>query len=341
MKVFYASTRQGVAQAVNTMLDALGWEDILPAGEDLLLKVNLTWDFIRPGVNTSPWVVEAISRRLKKRSGTIYVGESSQVLVNATRAFAVTRMKDVAERNGLVWHNFSDNNWERVRLDGLDFGIPAICLRMPVISIPVVKTHYRSGISVALKNLFGCLDDNRHNYHYRLADYVTAVNRVIPVAFTIADGTVSLEGNGPKPGIPKQTDFIAGSLDRVALDYSIAGVMGLDPASVETTRRAEGKAGSFIDLEEVALPPMEKIPSFDFTTASPNFVARIEKRFRGARISDEPSSDGPLMGLLKMGAKRWYRLAYHLFGQGREARQWIADNRYGSQWAGMPEEPLE
>ena len=341
MKVFYASTRQGVAQAVDSMLDALGWEDILPAGEDLLLKVNLTWDFIRPGVNTSPWVVEAVARRLGKRSGTIYIGESSQVLVNATRAFAVTRMKDVAERNGLVWHNFSDNKWERIRLDGLDFGIPAICKRMPVISIPVVKTHYRSEISVALKNLYGCLDDNRHNYHGRLADYVAAVNRTIPVAFTIADGTVSLEGNGPKPGIPKQTDFIAGSLDRVALDYSITGVMGLDPLSVETTRRTEGKAGSSGGLEEVILPPMEGIPAFDFMPAFPNFVARVEKRLRGGRKSDEPSSDGPLMGLLKMGAKRWYRLAYHLLGQGREARHWIANSRYGPQWAGVPEESLE
>ena len=339
MKVFYSSTRQGVAPAVDRLLEALRWTEVIPAGEDVLLKVNLTWDFVRPGVNTSPWVVEAIARRLSTRCGTIYIGESSQVLVNATRAFAVTRMKDVADRNGLVWHNFSENDWERVRIDGLEFGIPAICLRMPVVSVPVVKTHYRTGISVALKNLYGCLDDNRHNYHYRLADYAAAVNRAIPVAFTVADGTVSLEGSGPKPGIPKQTDFLAGSRDRVALDRSLTGVMGLDPGSVELTDRAEGIAGSSRELEEVPLPPLEGLPSFSFRKAEPNFVARVEGRLRGRTGTGAPPKDGPFMGLLKTGAKRWYRIAYHLLGQGREARDWIEHSVYGPQWAGMPEEP--
>jgi uncharacterized protein (DUF362 family) len=340
MKVFYASTLQGVAKATDAVLDALGWEELIPPGEDVLLKVNLTWDFVRPGVNTSPWVVEAVARRLGERCGTIYIGESSQVLVDATRAFEITGMKNAADRQGLVWHNFSDHAWERVDIDGLKFGIPAICTRMPVISIPVVKTHYRSAISVALKNLYGCIDDNRHNYHYRLTDYITAVNRAVPVVMTIADGSVSLEGNGPKPGMPLQTDFLAGSRDRVALDRSVSGVMGLDPASVETTSAAEGLVGTAEDLEEVPLPPLDRIPSFEFRRASPNFVARIEKRLRGG-TGDEPTTDGPFMGLLKTGAKRWYRIAYRIFGQGGEARRWIETGPYGRQWAGLPEEIAE
>ncbi|OPL18601.1 MAG: hypothetical protein AVO35_04525 [Candidatus Aegiribacteria sp. MLS_C] len=336
MKVFYASTKNGVRSAVRDMIEAAGFMSLLPRGEDILVKVNLTWDYLMPGVDTSPWVVEAFAEAVGDHVGRIHLGESSQILVDATRAFEVTGMKAAARRRNLVWHDFSREEWVSREINGLSFSIPEICTRMPVVSIPVVKTHYRSVISVALKHLYGCLDDNRHNYHYRLADYVTAVNAAIPVLFTIADGTFSLEGNGPKPGIPKQTDFIAASEDRVALDYSVSRVMGLDPLSVETTLKAYGTAGSIENVIDVCLPPLETPPSFSFVKAAPNFVAKIEGILRGRR-KREPGTDGPLIGIMKYGARRWYNLAYHLLGQGRQARGIIQESYYGPQWRGLRE----
>ena len=341
MKVYYASTRKSVRGAVHMVLEAMDWRSLLPAGEDLLIKVNLTWDYIRPGVDTSPWVVEAFAEKVAGHVGRIYLGESSQVLVDATRAFRVSRMQDAAERHGLIWHNFTEHPWVSRRVGDLEFGIPEICTLMPMVSIPVVKTHYRSVISVAMKHLYGCLDDNRHNYHPRLAEYVVAVNSVIPVLFTLADGTMSLEGNGPKPGIPRQTDFVAASTDRVALDYSIARVMGIDPLSVETTVRGNGAVGSCDGVEDIPLPPLKVPPSFEFLQARPNFVARVERRLRGGRKGAGPGKDGPFMGILKVAAKRWYNIAYSLFGQSGEARRFIRENRYGPQWAGRPEEDTE
>lgn len=337
MKVFYASTMNGVRKAVHAVLDEMNWKTLLPAGEDILLKVNLTWDYIRPGVDTSPWVVEALAEKVSEHAGRIYIGESNQILVDATKAFRKTRMKDAAERQNLIWHNFSEHRWIRQKIGDLEFGIPEICTKMPVISIPVVKTHYRSVISVAMKHLYGCLDDNRHNYHYRLADYVVAVNSAIPVVLTLGDGTISLEGNGPKPGIPKQTDFIVASTDRIALDYSVAKVMGIDPLSVETTVKGNGITGSFKDLKNICIAPLEATPSHIFLKARPNFIAKIEKKFRGSKKQTGPGSDGPFMGILKIGAKRWYNIAYYLFGQSRDANRFIKHNRYGPQWMGLPE----
>jgi len=337
MKVFYASTSSGVHRAVDDILDAIEWKKLLPRKEDILLKVNLTWDYLRPGVNTSPWVVEAFANRIRDHVGNIYIGESSQILVDATRAYEVTKMKDAAERQGLIWHNFSSNEWIEKKVDDLRFSIPEICTRMPVISIPVVKTHYRSVISVAMKHLYGCLDDNRHNYHYRLADYVVAVNSLIPVILTLADGTVSLEGNGPKPGIPRQTDFLAASTDRIALDYSVSETMGIDPLTVETTVKGNGVTGSYEQLENVCIPPLSQRPSFSFVKAAPNFVAKVEGRIRGKKEQKEPGKDSPMIGIMKIGAKRWYNLAYYLFGQNREAKKFVRNSIYGPQWKGLPE----
>ena len=337
MKVIYASTSDGVQRAVSDILDASDWKKLLPRKEDILLKINLTWDYVRPGVDTSPWVVEAFARKVKDHVGRIYLGESSQILVDATRAYAVTRMKDAAEREGLIWHNFSENRWIHHEVGDLNFSIPEICSKMPVVSIPVVKTHYRSVISVAMKHLYGCLDDNRHNYHYRLADYVVAVNSLIPVLLTIADGTVSLEGNGPKPGIPKQTDFLAASTDRIALDYSVAEVMGIDPLSVETTVSGNGITGSYDHIENVCIPPLSRRPSFSFREAAPNFVAKIERKVRGNKEQTAPGTDSPFLGIMKIGAKRWYNLAYYLLGQHRFAKHFMNNNIYGPQWKGHSE----
>jgi len=337
LKVYYASTGDGVRKAVRALLEAMDWQNLLPRNEDLLLKVNLTWDYLRPGVDTSPWVVDAFVETVKGHVGKIILGESSQVLVDASRAFVVTRMKDVADRHGLEWHDFSKNEWVPVSGGDISFSIPRICTRLPVVSVPVVKTHYRSVISVAVKHLYGCLDDNRHNYHYRLADYAVAVNSVIPVLLTLADGTFSLEGGGPKPGIPKRTDFVAASVDRIALDYSVSKVMGIDPLSVETTVRGNGMIGTFENLEEVCLPPLEDPPSFEFLPAVPNFVARVEKILRHRRKNENPGKDGPFLGILKFGAKKWYNMAYHLLGQAGETRRIIEESYYGPQWLGLRE----
>ena len=263
------------------------------------------------------------------------MGESSQILVDANRALETSGVGAVVERRGLVWHNFSGNEWQTVERGGLSFSIPAICTRMPVVSVPVVKTHYRTTISAALKNLYGCLDDGRHNYHHRLADYLTAVNECIPVAFTVADGTVSLEGDGPKPGIPVFTGFVAGSSDRVALDTSLARTMGFDPAGIETIVKAEGRAGTSSGLEEISIPPLEAVPRFRLKPAGPNFVARVEKALRGGRGGGR--SDGPFMKPLRLGARYWYRIAYHLRGQRREALRFISRIPCGDQWLGREE----
>lgn len=337
MKVFYASTADGVRRAVRDVLEAMDFRSLLPAGGDILVKINLTWDYLRPGVDTSPWVVEGFAEAVAGHVGRIYLGESSQILVDATRAYNVTGMREAAGRHGLVWHDFSKHEWVQREVDGLSFGIPEICTRMPVVSIPVVKTHYRSVISVALKHLYGCLDDNRHNYHYRLADYILAVNSAIPVVLTLADGTYSLEGSGPKPGIPKRTDFLAASTDRIALDHSVSRVMGIDPMSVETTVKGNGRIGTFEGAEDVCLPPMTEPPSFQFVRAAPNFVAKVEKAIRGRRKRTGPGTDGPLIGIMKYGAKRWYNLAYYLLGQNRQARRIMDNSVYGPQWKGFPE----
>ena len=51
-------------------------------------------------------------------------------------------------------------------------------------------------------------------------------------ALAVMDGTVGLEGNGPKSGRPRVVDRVLCSSDPVALDTIQAIMMGIDPATV-------------------------------------------------------------------------------------------------------------
>ncbi|MBN1434470.1 DUF362 domain-containing protein, partial [Candidatus Fermentibacterales bacterium] len=221
----------------------------------------------------------------------------------------------------------------------ITFSVPEICTRMPVVSIPVVKTNHRSTISCALMNLLGCLDERRRSDHHRLADLLSRVNEEIPVVFTIADGTVSLDGSGPRPGAPIHTDFVALSQDRVAMDASLAGLMGFDPLAIETVVRANGRVGTMENLCEIPLYPLRSVPSFRLRAPEPDFLARMEDRLMDRRRRKTHPGDGLIMRAMKRGGRLWYCLAHYLTGQNRQASKWIRDSVYGAQWLGKPEQP--
>src|SRR6187549_356702 len=72
----------------------------------------------------------------------------------------------------------------------------------------------------------------RHEYHLVLDDALADLNSAIRPALALMDGTVGLEGNGPKSGRSRIADRILCSGDPVALDTVQATVMGLDPATI-------------------------------------------------------------------------------------------------------------
>ena len=72
----------------------MGWERVL-------VKVNFittkAWD---TGATTDPIVVEALIKRLKELPVEVAVVESDATMTNATKAFKVTGMAEMCERNG-------------------------------------------------------------------------------------------------------------------------------------------------------------------------------------------------------------------------------------------------
>jgi len=58
------------------------------------------------------------------------------------------------------------------------------------------------------------------------------------MAFALADGTIAMEGNGPRTGTPKICNVIFTSNDLVSLDSAVAAFMGIElPHHVKTAHQ--------------------------------------------------------------------------------------------------------
>lgn len=328
----------GVVASVKKVMEAAQWRRYVEKGKDIVIKPNLGWDLFLPGCVTSPWVVEGVIQTLYDTCENIYVADADQVLVNIDKAARKANFLHLAEKYKKVkWLNLSKQEMteKEFELGGKKFllPIPKILFDCTLISVPVMKTHGRCVVSLSLKNQWGCLPTTRHNFHPHLNEMIYQINNHLKPKFAVMDGTVCLEGNGPKSGKPKVCDVLLASSDLVALDTVAAKLMGFDPKTVEHVQYCAEKGLGVSDLTKIDVPgsTMEDF-SFHFQSGANNSVASIEGILRSSFVSNLVFKT-PLFSLCCSGAKIYYFFWYYFFGGGlRYKNKYLSHERYGTQW---------
>ncbi len=335
-----------VRTAVRRALDAADWRRAVPRGADVALKVNLGWDLFIPGSITSPLVAESLILELREHVGAIYMVEADQVLEDVESAFQRSGMAAVCRRTGVEWVNMEHSPTVTVAMPGnvvlKEVQVPRILRDTVLISVPVMKTHAKTVITGALKNQWGCLHKMRHEYHLVLDDALSDLNLVVRPALSVMDGTVGLEGNGPKSGRPRLADRILCSSDPVALDTVQAICMGIDPAAVPHLQRCAERGIGVTDRARIEVrglaPEASVVP---FLPARHNTVSLVENLLRRS-VLKRLVFDTPFFRVCLLGAKVYYRLwaARHAEGHWRRIRAHVV---YGPQWidgwTGVPDPP--
>ncbi len=240
-------------------LDLVDYRKVLKGWDRVLIKVNFittkTWD---TGATTDPLVVEAIIQKLRNLPVEILVVESDATMTDATKAFKVTGMAELCERNGVEWLNLRHLK-ERVELKIEDgevlnsIRVPRIVTESAVISAAKMKTHSGTKVTLGMKNMFGLLPDKfKAKYHAQgISKVIVDINSVLRPALTVVDGFVAMEGAGPTSGEPVQMDTILAGDDPVATDATAARVMGFDPHAISHIKRAYQKGLGEIDEIEI------------------------------------------------------------------------------------------
>jgi len=204
-------------------------------------------------------VAAAVDRLKEKRASRIVIGESCIFGVKPAEAFRVTGMKEVSEE-------------KKVELLDLDQGDPMEIaipkgrvlrkIKVPValkefnfiVSVPVMKTHMHTRVTLSIKNMKGLLwrREKARFHQLRYDKKVTrgdkeldiAISEMASVLFphlTIIDGTVGMEGMGPAYGRRRRTGVILVGDNALSTDAVAARLMGLDPETIPHLRLAAEK----------------------------------------------------------------------------------------------------
>lgn len=328
--------RGDVRAAVRRALEAVEWRRALPAGSAVAIKVNLGWDMFIPGSITSPMVAEALILEIRDHVGRIRMVEANQVLEDVEKCFHASGMDGVCSRTGVEWVNMSRAPFIRLRRPQnsvlRDVELPALLEESLLITLPVMKTHSKTGITGALKNQWGCLNEMRHEHHLVLDEALADLNSVVRPALALMDGTVGLEGNGPKSGRPVVADRILCSTDPVALDTIQAISMGIDPASVAHLACCAARGIGTCDRALIDVAGMQPEESaIPFRPARHNAVSGVETLLRRSLLK-RLFFDTPLFRLCLFGAKCYYRIWTRLFA-GAIWRRIRSHPLYGPQWS--------
>lgn len=124
-----------------------------------------------------------------------------------------------------------------------------------IISVPVLKTHDQTEVTLSMKNLKGLIDDatKKAFHHEGLLEGVVDLMTAIKPRLTVMDGTICQEGMGPIFGTPKRMDLVLASKDLVAADAVAGKIMGYDPSEVMITSRAAARGVGEMDLGRIRI----------------------------------------------------------------------------------------
>jgi uncharacterized protein (DUF362 family) len=145
-----------------------------------------------------------------------------------------------------------------------------------LVSMPKIKTHHWSGVTLGMKNVFGVVPGSRYGWpknilHWKgIQESILDICATVPIHFVIADGIVAMEGNGPLNGAPRALRKIVLADDPVAADATCARLMGFQPDRINHIREASrflgNAAPTLIDEigENADAPtiPFQVVPAF-------------------------------------------------------------------------------
>ncbi len=329
--VSVVDVHQNVHLAVREAMELAEWKNFISKGSDVSIKPNLGWDMFLPGAVTSPWVVEAVIQTILNHVNKIYLVESDQILVDVEKGFRQTRINKICEKYGVQWINMSRNCFEVVKPAQAQLlkkvPVPEILLRTELITIPVLKTHNKTIISGSLKNQWGCLPKLRHNYHLVLTQVLADINLAVRPRFAVTDGTIGLEGNGPKSGRPRIADLIMASGDLVALDAIHAKIIGFNPIEIPHLQSCAKAGLGICDLDKIVVAGKDIGGlNLNFQPARHNIVSWLEIVLRKSFLRWFVFHT-PVLNLCCWGALLWYYIWYYL-GRGEKMRDQILSHPY-------------
>jgi uncharacterized protein (DUF362 family) len=225
--------------APEKMSEALEWSGIaqgIRGVSAVFVKPNLTFPRYLQGVTTSPDMIEAVLQALSDYDKKVYVGESDGGYGShrVEEAFANFDLTGICRRTGATLVNLSSAETVDVAFHSgrheITIALPRLLCEAEIhtLTMPVPKVHCMTGISLSLKNQWGCIPDAmrlRHHVHFN--KIILDLNKALNLRYSVVDGTFGLDVNGPiVEGTPVPLGWFLASSNPFAADVVSARLIG-------------------------------------------------------------------------------------------------------------------
>ena len=288
------ATPETVLDDVATAMRLAGYQAHLPNDVATLLKVNISWQHYYPACSTSPWQLEGVIKALQADGyGELIPTHNGTVVVDAREGEVSSRQKVVQDRYGLESLHLEDVRWVRyepkapmlvldcVYPDGIY--IPEVLAGKNIIHLPTAKTHVFTTLTGAMKNAFGGLLNYQRHWthsviHQTLVDLLRIQKEIHPGIFAVTDATFAGDGPGPRAMRWHVKNLVLASADQVAIDATVARLMGFDPMSIDFIRLGHEAGLGCGDVEQIEVvgEDISEI-NWDFSSSENTFASSGQK----------------------------------------------------------------
>jgi len=232
VKIGIFKTDDNLEFALKEALKAADWTKHIRG--KVFIKPNLCSKYYIRGAVTNPYILFHLVSLLKDRVEEVVVGESNGYNYCCNDALAITGVKKIVEKAGGTTINLSEDKTVKVQNPNTcvlrNFPLPKTLVEADsVVDVPVMKTHEFTKYSGAIKNLFGCIPNNRRIFlhpHFDMVMHDLLV--LLKPKFVVMDATFAMEGNGPNRGIVIPLNLVLTGSDLVVMDKLCCEIMGID-----------------------------------------------------------------------------------------------------------------
>ncbi|MFQ5400861.1 MAG: DUF362 domain-containing protein [Anaerolineae bacterium] len=215
-------------------------------GGRVVLKPNIVDHYAAHPVNTHPLIVAAVAAAFYRLGAAeVIVAEGPGHRRDSEMLLELSGFDDVLRAAKLPYVDLNLDAVSPVSLSADYTGLKRMFFPRTIlgadliVSMPKLKTHHWSGVTLSLKNMFGVVPGVKYGWpknilHWRgITQSIVDIYNAVRPGFAIVDGIEGMEGDGPLHGDVTKSGHVVMGENLTAVDATAARLMGVYPERID------------------------------------------------------------------------------------------------------------
>jgi uncharacterized protein (DUF362 family) len=239
-----------------------GMEKFVQKGQTVVVKPNIGWERgPETAANTNPLLIKRIVEHcVNVGAKKVYVFDNSVYSASGPKCYKISGIEDAAKTAGATVAPAHEMKYfQEVTIPGAETlektQVHELLLETDVlINVPVLKNHFASHLTIAMKNLMGVVW-NRNQYHSKgLHECIADFCLYKKPDLNVVDAYLVTMANGPQGA--RQEDLalkktLLLSQDIVAVDAAATKFFGIEPEQVAHIKLGHEQGTGNMNVEEL------------------------------------------------------------------------------------------